>query len=557
MIAHVVSILRPIVDEVVVVASDGLELPPLDARVVRDREPARGPLAGIREGLEQIRTDFAFVTGTDAPVSLAGLCEETALVWMCCRTRNRRTRPDPGRRVSAQRVGSDRRDARGGARASRCKFSRNSVIENSPQRSCPICSPCAVSIRPTNTSKPFANRKGGRPPRSSFRGGLGWRWDAVNSRFQSARFGDVLAPFQPSIKILDGDVVANTLFDLVEWTRTGLQRGDSRRSRRAHLRPRRGCGALMAAWRRSGGFHRYNRLDCRAPKVRYGIMIQLTIDGVAVEVPEGTTIWDAARSAGIEIPVLCHEPRLEARGRLPGVCRRCRRAAAGGVLRAALRVGNGRATATAEIESHRKTLTELLVCDQPPLERDPKETTVGGNDLIALATRYEARRDRFPSGDGRPADSSSSVIAVDHQACILCDRCIRACDDLQNNEVMGRTGKGYEARIAFDLDRPMGESSCVSCGECVASCPTGALVDSPISAPLRPRAELTPVKSVCPYCGVGCAITYHVDQKRNAIVFAEGRESPGNQGTALREGALRLGLCAARAAPDGSVDPAR
>ena len=67
MIAHVVSILRPLVDEVVVVASDGLELPPLDARVVRDREPALGPLAGIREGLEQIRTDFAFVTGTDAP----------------------------------------------------------------------------------------------------------------------------------------------------------------------------------------------------------------------------------------------------------------------------------------------------------------------------------------------------------------------------------------------------------------------------------------------------------------------------------------------------------
>ena len=72
------------------------------------------------------------------------------------------------------------------------------------------------------------------------------------------------------------------------------------------------------------------------------------------------------------------------------------------------------------------------------------------------------------------------MIAVDHQACILCDRCIRACNELQNNEVIGRTGKGYGARIAFDLDQPMGDSSCVACGECAAVCPTGALVDKPV-----------------------------------------------------------------------------
>jgi formate dehydrogenase major subunit len=259
-------------------------------------------------------------------------------------------------------------------------------------------------------------------------------------------------------------------------------------------------------------------------------MIQLTIDGIAVEVSDGTTIWDAARSVGIEIPVLCHEPRLEP----AGVCRVCvvdvgERLLVASCVRSC-EPGMEVRTATEEIESHRKTLVELLVCDQPPIERDPKETTVGGNDLLALATQYDARRDRFPSRDDRPADSSSSVIAVDHQACILCDRCIRACDDLQNNEVIGRTGKGYGARIAFDLDRPMGNSTCVSCGECAASCPTGALVDLAVSLPLQPREQLTPVESVCPYCGVGCAITYHVDQKRNAIVLAEGRENPGSQG---------------------------
>jgi len=122
------------------------------------------------------------------------------------------------------------------------------------------------------------------------------------------------------------------------------------------------------------------------------------------------------------------------------------------------------------------------------------------------------------------------VIDVDHRACILCDRCIRACDDVQSNEVLGRTGKGYGARIAFDLDAPMGDSTCVSCGECAAACPTGALVDRALGLPLKPRAELERVDSVCPYCGVGCALTYHVDRDANAIVFAEGRESPtGNQ----------------------------
>jgi formate dehydrogenase major subunit len=258
-------------------------------------------------------------------------------------------------------------------------------------------------------------------------------------------------------------------------------------------------------------------------------MIQLTIDEIPVEVPEGTTIWQAARDADIDIPVLCHSSRLEP----VGVCRMCVVDVGGRVLAAscvrACEPGMAVKTTTPEIESHRKTLTELLICDQPTPETDAKESTLGGNELFALARRYDAQPDRFPRGIDRPKDASSLVIGVDHQACILCDRCIRACDDLQNNEVIGRSAKGYETRIAFDLDRPMGESTCVSCGECAAECPTGALTDLAVATELRPRESLTPVESVCPYCGVGCAITYHVDTGRNAIVFAEGRESPGNQ----------------------------
>ena len=123
------------------------------------------------------------------------------------------------------------------------------------------------------------------------------------------------------------------------------------------------------------------------------------------------------------------------------------------------------------------------------------------------------------------------MIAVDHDACILCDRCVRACDDIQGNDVIGRSGKGYATRIAFDLDDPMGESSCVTCGECVAACPTGALTNKPIhDVPIRPRSELDPVDSVCPYCGVGCALTFQVDRERGAIAFVDGRDQPGSKG---------------------------
>src|SRR5262249_3542706 len=128
----------------------------------------------------------------------------------------------------------------------------------------------------------------------------------------------------------------------------------------------------------------------------------------------------------------------------------------------------------------------------------------------------------------RTTDWSSPVIAVDHAACILCDRCIRGCDDIQCNEVISRAAKGVATRIAFDLDQPMGASTCVACGECVASCPTGALTNKPLTLPLVPRTQTTAVQSVCPYCGVGCTLTYHV--KDNHILWAEGRDSPGNEG---------------------------
>ena len=266
----------------------------------------------------------------------------------------------------------------------------------------------------------------------------------------------------------------------------------------------------------------------------------LTIDDRTITVPEGTTIWDAARTLGIDIPVLCHDPRLSP----VAVCRVCAVEVKGARVAQAACIRQVEAnmevqTHTDKIERSRKTLVELLLADHPiPCAKHQKN---GNCELELLGEKYGLLRVPSPlrregQGEGprfQPRisenghDVSSPVIAVDHNACILCDRCIRGCDVIQSNEVIGRTGKGALTHIGFDLNLPMGESTCVSCGECAAVCPTGALFNKALTIDV-PLSEAKTVDSVCPYCGVGCAITYHV--KDNTIVQVSGRESPVNHG---------------------------
>jgi len=133
-------------------------------------------------------------------------------------------------------------------------------------------------------------------------------------------------------------------------------------------------------------------------------------------------------------------------------------------------------TNSEKVLNARKTLIELLMSDHPsPCARQKKS---GDCELEALAKALGITQPRFAKRTAaRGQDDSSLAIAVDHDACVLCDRCIRGCDEVKNNFVLGRIGKGYSAGIAFDLNAPMGDSTCISCGECMVSCPTGALTN--------------------------------------------------------------------------------
>ena len=134
-------------------------------------------------------------------------------------------------------------------------------------------------------------------------------------------------------------------------------------------------------------------------------------------------------------------------------------------------------------------------------------------------------RPRFEARAVPAADLSHPAIAVNMEACIQCTRCLRACRDVQGNDVIGLAGRGEHAKIVFDMDDALGASTCVGCGECVQACPTGALAPAAGAALQAPDRS---VDSLCPYCGVGCQLTYHV--KDEQILYVEGRDGPANHG---------------------------
>jgi formate dehydrogenase major subunit len=257
--------------------------------------------------------------------------------------------------------------------------------------------------------------------------------------------------------------------------------------------------------------------------------ITFTLDGQEVEAREGETIWQVAKRLGTELPHLCYSP--EPGYRADGNCRACmveiegERVLAASCIRKPAAGMKVKATSD-RAKTARKMIFDLLVSDQPEraTSHDPSSKFWGWADKMGVAVG------RFPEREKQPASDRSHVaMAVNLDACIQCNLCVRACREVQVNDVIGMAGRGVNEKIVFDFDDPMGNSTCVACGECVQACPTGALMPSTLVNEQNVRTEYPDreVHSVCPYCGVGCQLTYHI--KNDKLLYVTGRNGPSNE----------------------------
>ncbi|WP_048305912.1 formate dehydrogenase subunit alpha [Halomonas sp. PR-M31] len=279
---------------------------------------------------------------------------------------------------------------------------------------------------------------------------------------------------------------------------------------------------------------------------------ELTLDGQKVTALPGETLWQVAKRVGDFIPNLCFKDSHSYRA--DGNCRVCmveiegERALAASCIREA-RPGMVVKSATSERSRvAREGVMELLIADQPAREDSPDRAShfwamADKLDIDATAVKswLPARNpvkeffidEAIDKEGSKPQrsnhDASHSAMNVNLDACIECNLCVRACREVQVNDVIGLAHRGASSKIVFDFDDPMGESTCVACGECVQACPTGALMPATlIDARGRGDSKIADrtVDSVCPYCGVGCQLTYHL--KDDAILHVSGRDGPSN-----------------------------
>ena len=260
--------------------------------------------------------------------------------------------------------------------------------------------------------------------------------------------------------------------------------------------------------------------------------VNFTLDGKSVTAAPGETIWQVAKREGTLIPHLCHK---DAPGYRPdGNCRACMVEIEGERVLAAscIRTPTDAMVVKSQTErakTARRLVTEMLVADQPA-HRDAHDRS---SHLWHMAAMQGVETSRFPAIERRRVpllDASHLAMSVNLDACIHCNLCVRACREVQVNDVIGMAYRGHDAKVVFDFDDPMGGSTCVACGECVQACPTGALMPASVldGAGRGDSARVDrEVSSVCPYCGVGCQIAYKIRDDR--IAWVEGINGPANE----------------------------
>jgi formate dehydrogenase major subunit len=257
---------------------------------------------------------------------------------------------------------------------------------------------------------------------------------------------------------------------------------------------------------------RFEREEADASSVTF------LLDGRPITARQTDTLLEIADREGVQIPRLCYKAGMDAVGN----CRSCmveikgERVLAASCCRTPVK-GMEVTTTSERVRKSQQLVIELLQSDMPEREYTRH------NEVDEWAVKLKVGKPRFAPRPAVAPDYSHAAMAVNLDACIQCTRCVRACRDEQMNDVIGLASRGQHAKIVFDMDDPMGASTCVGCGECVQACPTGALMPAREVALTKPDKS---VKSLCPYCGVGCQLTYHV--KDDGILYVEGRDGPAN-----------------------------
>ena len=261
--------------------------------------------------------------------------------------------------------------------------------------------------------------------------------------------------------------------------------------------------------------------------------IRFTLDGRAVEAEAGETIWAVAKRVGTTIPHLCHK---DAPGyRADGNCRACMVAVEGERVLAASCIrmpseGMVVTTEGARETQARRMVIEMLMADQPDRVAAPDRSS----QFWDMADLQGVGASRFPALEATRVpllDDSHVAMSVNLDACIQCNLCVRACREVQVNDVIGMAGRGHDSFPVFDMDDPMGASTCVACGECVQACPTGALMEATVTqgaGPGNSKDYDSEVASVCPFCGVGCQVSLKVKDGR--VKYVDGINGPANEG---------------------------
>ena len=255
--------------------------------------------------------------------------------------------------------------------------------------------------------------------------------------------------------------------------------------------------------------------------------INFELNGQKVSAFTNETIWEVSERLGETIPHLCFSPKESYRP--DGNCRACMVEIEGERVLAASCIRKPSENMKVFTNSNKATksrslVLELLDSDQPTeVIHDPN------SHFQEINNQTKINGNRFLSKSSPEPDSSHPAIAVNLDACIQCGLCVRACREVQVNDVIGFSGRGSETKIVFDFDDNLGESTCVGCGECVQACPTGALMPKTVldenqNFKFEPDRK---VDSICPYCGVGCQLTYNI--KDDKIISVSGRPGPANK----------------------------